>query len=312
MNKPDNDYGPIIDILEDILGGYHMHNDYKAQISFDCPVCSHEIKGLDEGDGKGNLEVNYRMRVYKCWSCSDTHDTRGSLYWLVKKYGNKRHLKMYELLMPEDVPLAKREYKKVQLPKEYIGLKDCRMGIKLTHHYKQAVGYLKKRGVSDELISRFNIGFAHEGAYSGRIIIPSYDKDGVLNYFIARSYLSYSKLKYKNPEVQKEIIIFNENLINWDERLYIVEGAFDSIFLKNSIPMLGKVMSEHLFEVLYDKAKELVIVLDGDAWDNAVKLFHKLNNGRLFGKVWVVKMPIENDIADLRGNLSELKEMQLD
>jgi hypothetical protein len=40
------DYEPIIEILEDILGDPHIDNDYKGQISFDCPVCSHEIKGL--------------------------------------------------------------------------------------------------------------------------------------------------------------------------------------------------------------------------------------------------------------------------
>ncbi len=58
MGTSDFDYGPIVDILEDILGDYRMHNDYKGQMSFDCPVCSYEIKGLDHGDGKGNLEVN--------------------------------------------------------------------------------------------------------------------------------------------------------------------------------------------------------------------------------------------------------------
>ena len=60
------EFEPIIEILEDILGDYKLHNDGKGQISFDCPVCSHEIKGLDEGDGKGNLEINYKLGVYKC------------------------------------------------------------------------------------------------------------------------------------------------------------------------------------------------------------------------------------------------------
>jgi hypothetical protein len=59
-------------------------------------------------------------------------------------------------------------------------------------------------------------------------------------------------MKYKNPEAQKEILIFNEYLINWDETIYLVEGAFDSIFIPNAIPMLGKFMSEHLFSVLYE------------------------------------------------------------
>jgi hypothetical protein len=66
MISQETDYSPIIEILEDVLGDYKMHNEYKGQISFDCPVCSYEIKGLDTGDGKGNLEVNYKYNVYNC------------------------------------------------------------------------------------------------------------------------------------------------------------------------------------------------------------------------------------------------------
>jgi hypothetical protein len=120
-------------------------------------------------------------------------------------------------------------------------------------------------------------------------------------------------LKYKNPEVQKEIIIFNEKLINWNEKIYIVEGAFDSIFIPNSIPMLGKFMSDHLFNKLYDNAKgELTIVLDPDAWNDAEKLYHKINCGKLMNRVNIIKLEGEKDIADLAGDLSEYKERKLD
>jgi hypothetical protein len=71
-------------------------------------------------------------------------------------------------------------------------------------------------------------------------------------------------------------------------------------------------MGDMLFQRLYDEAKEIVIVLDGDAWDNAQKLFHKLNGGKLFDKVWVVKMPIDKDIADLQGDFTNLNKIKLD
>lgn len=312
MTDTKTQFEPILGILEDILGDPHMHNDYKGQISYDCPVCSYDIKGLDHLDGKGNLEINYRMGVYKCWSCSDTHNTRGGLYHLIKKFGNKKQIKLYELLKPEDVGEYKRIYQKIHLPKEFISLIDPSLGIRLSHHYKQALSYLNKRNVTASMIKKFNIGFAYEGMYAGRIIIPSYNSEDELNYFIARSYYSKPKLKYKNPEVQKELIIFNENLLDWDQPVYLVEGAFDSIFVPNSIPMLGKVMGDMLFQTLYDKAKEIVIVLDGDAWDNAQKLFHKLNGGKLFDKIWVVKMPIDKDIADLQGDFTNLNKIKLD
>lgn len=313
MGTSDFDYEPIVEILEDILGEYRMHNDYKGQMSFDCPVCSYEIKGLDHGDGKGNLEVNYKYNVYKCWACGETNETHGSIHKLIKKYGTSRHLKRYELVMPEDVlENTKTKTNYVRLPKEFISFMSVSEGLKKTHFYKQAENYIKKRNITDEIIKRNNIGFCYTGPYMNRIIIPSYDENNNLNYFIARSYENKPKLKYKNPEAQKEIIIWNEHLIKWDEPIYIVEGAFDSIFLENSIPMLGKVMSEKLFSLLYQKAKEIIVVLDGDAWENTQRIYHKLNGGRLFGSVWAIKLPIDKDVADLQGNLSEFKKIQLD
>jgi cellulose synthase/poly-beta-1,6-N-acetylglucosamine synthase-like glycosyltransferase len=157
------------------------------------------------------------------------------------------------------------------------------------------------------MLQIYNIGFCATGIYENRIIIPSYDENNRVNYFIARSYLNNTKMKYKNPQAQKEIIIFNEKLIDWNETVYIVEGAFDSIFIPNAIPMLGKFMSEHLFNKLYNNAKKIIIVLDPDAYNDQERLYHRLNCGKLMGKVWSIKLEGDKDIADLKGDLSEYK-----
>ena len=313
MDTQEIDYTPVFEILEDIFGDYKNHNDYRCQVSFDCPVCSYDIKNLERGDGKGNLEVNYRYGVYKCWVCAETHETHGSIFKLIKKYGTPKQLKKYELLRPDDTEdSTKRVYKQVRLPKEFIPFKDASMGLKLTPQYKQALAYIKKRNITDLMLQIYNIGFCYNGLYENRIIIPSYDEEKRLNYFVARSYLSKTKLKYKNPEAQKEIIIFNENLINWDETIYIVEGAFDSIFIPNAIPMLGKFMSDHLFMKLYNNAKKIYIILDPDAYDDQVRLYHKLNCGKLMGKVWSIKLEGDKDIADLQGKIDNIVPKQLD
>jgi hypothetical protein len=92
----------VIDLLRDFLGQEKAHYDLKCQITFDCPVCSYDLKGLDHGDGKGNLEINYKYGVYKCWVCAETHNTHGSIYKLIKKFCNPKQLKKYLLLKPED------------------------------------------------------------------------------------------------------------------------------------------------------------------------------------------------------------------
>jgi len=307
-----DEYGLIVEIIQDIFGDYRRHSTYKCQITFDCPVCSYDIKSLDHGDGKGNLEINYRLGVFKCWSCAETHDTYGTLYKLIKKYGLPKHIKKYQLLKPDDENNLPIYRKKISIPKEYISFSNVSNGFKLTHHYKRAMNYLKSRNINDELISKHNIGFCYDGPYSNMIIIPSYNIDKELNYFIARSYLPKTKIKYKNPEVQKETIIWNEHNIDWSEKIYLVEGVFDSIFLPNSIPMLGKYLNDLLFNKLYDNAKNVTIVLDGDAWDDAENLYHKLNCGKLMGKINIIKLPKDKDIADIQGDLTSYIEFKLD
>ncbi len=313
MDTKEIDYTAVFEILEDIFGEYKNHNDYRCQVSFDCPVCSYDIKGLDQGDGKGNLEINYKYGVYKCWVCAETHDTHGSIYKLIKKYGNPKQLKKFLLLKPEENEDSRnRVYKTVKLPKEFVAFKDASFGMKLTPTYKQAYNYIKSRNITDLMLQIYNIGYCASGVYENRIIIPSYDENKHLNYFIARSFLTKTKMKYKNPEAQKEIIIFNEHLIDWDKTIYIVEGAFDSIFIPNAIPMLGKFMSDHLFMTLYEKAKKIIIVLDPDAWNDAERLYHKINCGKLMGKVWIVKLEGNKDIADLQGKINDKDIKQLD
>jgi hypothetical protein len=291
----------IVDILENIFGEPRNHNHGRGQISFDCPVCSHEIKGLDKGDGKGNLEVNYDQHVFKCWACAETHNTKGHLGYLIDRFGGKKDREYYELVRPDDYERAEKEYKKLKLPEEYQRFSDVHpVHIKR----REAYNYLKRRGITDEIIEKYDIGFAEKGEYAGRIIVPSYDLEGELNYFVARSWYPREKFKYKNPQAPKELLIFNESRIDWKEDIFLVEGVFDGFFVPNSIPLLGKFVSDLLWETLYDKSEgRIKICLDGDAWLDAIRVYEKLSGGRLYGKIDIIKLPKDKDLGDLRGEI---------
>ena len=292
----------IVEILEGILGESKNHYENKGQISFDCPVCSNQLKGLDNGDGKGNLEVNYGYHVYKCWACSETHDTHGTLYKLIKTYGTKGDLKKYRLVNP-NIEIKKKEVKEIKgLPKEFIPLSEENG----SYEYKKAVEYLTKRNIGMDIIEKYNIGYCEQGDYSHRVVFPSYDIHNDINYFLGRSYEKYSKLKYKNPEIPKTEIIFNEGKVNWDSNIYIVEGVFDHIVVPNSIPMLGKVMSDDLFSKLVKNAEcKVIILLDSDAYLDALNLYKKLNSTKLYNRVYIVKLPNGYDISDVNQKLGK-------
>jgi DNA primase len=286
----------LVELLEDVLGDHGLHYPNRGQISFNCPVC-------DDGRNKHNLEVNYIDNVYKCWSCGDSEGTHGPLGRIFDRYGNKKQKKLYNVFKPETVVKREKKKKTLKLPEGFTLFKDSSPVYPVR---RQAMNYLKSRGITDEMIEKFGIGFCDKGDHAGRIVIPSYDTKGELNYYIARSWNPMSRAKYKNPEAEKDKIIFWENLIDWNKDIFLVEGAFDGLFLENSIPMLGKHMSELLFETIYLNAKgNITICLDADAWSNAVKLYHELNGGDLWGKIKLIKLPDDKDIADLRGEIKD-------
>jgi DNA primase len=242
--------------------------------------------------------------VYKCWSCGDSEGTHGKLGKLFDKFGNKKLKKLYFILKPEEnEKVIKVKKTKVSLPENFTLFKDSHPVYPVR---RQAYNYLKSRGITDEIIERFGIGFCDSGSHAGRIIIPSYNKKEELNYYVGRSWDPYSKAKYRNPEAEKDQIIFWENLIDWNKDIYLVEGAFDGMFLENPVVMLGKHMSEILFSTIYNKAKgDVIICLDGDAWQNAVKLYHELNGGELWGRVKIVRLPDDRDVCDLKGQIND-------
>jgi DNA primase len=291
----------LVELLTEFLGDFHQHYESKGQISFDCPVCAAE-KGLENGDGKGNLEINYSKHVYKCWSCGETLGTQGPLGRLFDKYASKSQKKVYNLIKPEELKQQEAKKPKFKLPEGYTTFEDSNP--RFIPHI-EAYRYLQSRGITDDIIKKYKIGYTATGDFAYRIIVPSYNKEGALNYFVARSFVP-KKMKYKNPTTPKDEIIFNESLIDWDKDIHICEGAFDAFFLDNSIVMLGKKMSELLFSTIYEKANgNIIICLDEDAWADALKLYHTLNGGRLYNKIKIIKPPKGMDVADLKGQIDE-------
>ena len=104
------------------------------------------------------------------------------------------------------------------------------------------------------------------------MIIPSFNMDGRVNYFIARTYED-EWVKYKNPPAQKDVV-FNELYVDWGSDLIIVEGVFDAIVAGNSIPLLGSSLREdsRLFSKIVQHDTPLYIALDADAESKAIKL----------------------------------------
>lgn len=189
---------------------------------------------------------------------------------------------------------------------EYPTIKDITVKMQM----RQALNYLKSRGISRTDILRYNIGYCANGNYSGRIIVPSYDENFNINFFVSRSIFAEDILKYKNPKWSKDIIGF-ECFINWNEPITLVEGVFDAITARyNAIPLFGKTLSDSLKEkIILRKPPMVVVALDNDAIHDAIKISSKLISEGI--EVSVVRMETkdinEMGFRDFIGLKSETK-----
>lgn len=291
----------IYGIILDVLGKPKKTNVSKQQYSFDCPVCSAE-KGEYEGDGKGNLEVNLSEGVYNCWACGEVNGTKGSLKKLFRSFANKQQVKKLKMIgyTLDDFKSKVKDANVIEdltLPKGFISFEE---GNPKSLLYKQAWNYLtKERKLKKEIIQKYKMGYVSGGQYDSRVVIPSYDINNELNYWVTRTYVN-AKPKYLNPDSDKEILIFNECCVDWDSDVYLVEGPFDHIVVHNSVPLLGKKISDKLMHSLFHKTNgNVIILLDDDAWEDAKKHYAKLNVGKLFGRIRIVKMKEGYDIAKI-------------
>ena len=163
---------------------------------------------------------------------------------------------------------------KVELPLEYKPLYNLN---KSDIHARHALVYLKKRGLTMVDILKYQIGYCEKGRYANKIIIPTYNADGVLDYFVARSFEKEPSRKYDAPSSDKNIIGF-ENMINWNVPIVLCEGAFDAISIKrNAIPLFGKNISKKLMQKLVtSEVKKVYLALDKDAIKSTFKIAEQL------------------------------------
>lgn len=300
------------ELLSTFLGKPKNEDCANGQIQFCCPCCA-ERKGV-ESDNKFNLECNVEKGVYKCWVCGDSDGMRGKISSLIKKYGNQDILSRYHSIIKNIKESSLYTlYGQDKFNDDFVDdfniitLPDGFKYLSRDDKYAQkAYEYLEKRGLNDYFIKTYNIGYigwSKDYNLSNRIIIPSYNQYGDLNYWVGRDYSGKpNRMRYKNPNVKKTEFVFNENLVNWYDNVTLVEGVFDHMVVPNSIPLLGKVLKKDyvLYDALIRNAKaDVNIFLDDDATEDAVKIYKLLNSSVLKDRIRIIKCPYGYDASSI-------------
>jgi DNA primase len=260
----------LIYLLDSILG--QGKSTSKGNRAYFCPECKHHKLKLEV-----NLdETSSHFQSYNCWTCGFKGKKLITLFKKIEVGSDKfNQLKLLIKSVPKNFEKKIVETKKITLPKEFISLINPPSSLTAKH----ALHYLKTRNITQEDIIKYNIGYCEFGNYSNMIIIPSYNSEGNLNYFIARNFNKNSTLKYKNPDISRDIIGL-ELFINWNTPITLCEGMFDAIAIKrNAIPLLGKTIQNSLMKkIINSSVQKIYIALDKDAIKQALNFCETLMN----------------------------------
>ena len=268
---------------------------------FQCPKCNHHKK---------KMSVNIEKDVFKCWIC-DYSGTKISP--LIRRYAPSYYadwrslagevdLSKYDTIFAEYVPEPPQI---IDLPENFQTLTGRKTRLK-----RRALEYLYSRGFTDKDILTWKIGFCDYGEYQGRVIIPSFDEAGNVNFFVARSYTD-DWMKYKNPKVSKDII-FNDLNIDWDSDILLVEGVFDAMKCNNAIPLLGSTLRENskLFQKICQKKPDIYLALDADAKNKEFWIARKLKEYGI--KVLSVDVSGYSDLGEMPSSVAKERKQNAD
>ncbi len=262
----------LVNLVNSVLGtgkrtarGNQAHN---------CPYCNHH---------KPKLEINFSenkkgFNPWHCWVCNKKGTRISSLFKQVKTSPEKFN-ELYKLIGNEKEYKTQHTFKLLKLPEELKYFSDITSS---DIEGRRALAYLTNRGISQDDILKYNLGYCTSGRYQNMVIIPSYDEKGQLNYFTGRSFEKEPYIKYRNPETSRDIIPF-ELFINWKLPLVLCEGPFDAIAIKrNAIPLLGNNIQSNLMKkIVTSTVEKIYIALDNDALKKSIKFAEKfINEGK--------------------------------
>jgi DNA primase len=159
--------------------------------AYACPKCKSD---------KLKLEVNFdssspHYQSFACWVCGFKGKKLHQMFKLIGVPAEKL-IELKSIVKTHfSIDISKQE-EKIELPKEFKSLLNITQYDIIGRH---ALAYLKARNITKNDIIKYNMGYCEKGRYANHIIIPSYDSNGNLNYFTARTFDKSNPVKYKNP-----------------------------------------------------------------------------------------------------------------
>ena len=255
----------------------------RGEVRLCCPFCT--------GSSRFTLSASPNLGVWHCHRCGAAG--KGDLSWLpAGGYADE--------LPP---------FTEVGPPAGFLAFADA-AGSRAAEPYR---AYLRQRGVLDVAVLA-GAGCALDGRYAGRVVVPVLGAGGTWLGFSARAIYRLARPTYLYPPgMRRGRVLFNGLALGSEtaEPAFVVEGVFDALHLwPDGVAVLGKPTADQLV-LMAEARRPLVVVLDGDAWQEGMALALQL---RALGKkaAWLRLSarndPDENPAEQLRERAREALE----
>ncbi len=225
----------------------------RGTVRANCPFC---VEAVGKVDRRQCLHLNTRTGKWGCFRC----DSYG---WLAGFEG------LLETPEPVVAPPS--------LPAEWVPLW-CSPGLD-SYACEPAREYLASRHVGARIQEAARIGACTRGPMAGRVVVPIDGPGGVLAGWVGRSWVPDVPRKYLYASgMQRQSLVYNGDVLQEETEtpVLVVEGVFDCFpFWPDAVAVLGK-PSEGQVGVLAAARRPVVVVLDGDAWEEGRSLAWRL------------------------------------
>lgn len=278
-----------IEFFDKYYNNYTLSKD-GINLSIPCPFCN------DSNKNKRKMVIHLEKCFYHCWVC----DKKGSnVSYLMFKVSptigeiaknvfksSRKTLNLFEEEIEEKL-------EPIYLPESFrFFLEDFNLS---DPDVRDVFNYAKKRGINKHKLFMLRAGYSLSNDLRRYLILPSYDKNGDLNFYVSRNIDAdtTNSFKYKNANVSKNKIIFNEINIDWNIPLTLVEGPLDLLKTNdNATCLLGSALNEEmlLFQEIVRNKTKINLALDSDVYNKTIKIAKLLS-----------QYDIDVDILDTRG-----------
>lgn len=306
----------IVDWLEENIDDSLRYTGNGREVHFNCPNCT---------DRRHRMYVNLNTGAVYCHNCGFKGNfvslialVTGSSYEQSKRiYSGIESAPRLEgavtpdritgLLIGNEVIPQKRA---IPLPREYSPIDTDNPGIV----EGRALDYLHSRGITDDQMTRYHMGFCADGPYYDRVIIPI-TENGSLRFWVARAISPGARRKEMSPsnephQISKSEVVFNiDRAASRYHAAVISEGIFDALSWGDiGVSLLGKRLYDAQIPVISRYRDSLYngiyIALDADARLDEMHLADRLSG--IFDNVYVVMIPDglddPNNVLTTRGH----------